>query len=100
VNPSTALSVPDTEAAAILNGNGLIPGSINTKNGTLQFEIKVPAGTLELGWIQSDENPSNYTPDGGLFSALGSPVPEPSSVVFLVTGLAGVLGTLKFKHRH
>jgi hypothetical protein len=100
LNPSTAMSVPDSQATATFNGNGLIPGSINTANGTVQFEIKVPAGTYQLDWIQSDQNPSDYIPDGGLFRAFGSPVPEPSSVVFLVTGLAGILGTLKFKQRH
>jgi hypothetical protein len=51
MNPFTALFVPDGGGRAILNGNGLIPGSINTANGTLQFEIKVPAGALELNFF-------------------------------------------------
>src|SRR5215472_10550582 len=33
---------PSGDTPAVLNGNGLLPGSINTANGTLQFEIKVP----------------------------------------------------------
>ena len=51
MNPFTPLFVPSGGDTALLNGNGLIPGRINTANGTLQFEIKVPAGALELNFF-------------------------------------------------
>lgn len=98
MNPFKALFVPDSGSAATLNGNGLIQGSINT--GTFQFEIKVPVGALELGWVQSGENPSDYTLFPSLFVATApSTVPEPSSVALLVTGLAGILSTAGLSRR-
>ncbi len=100
MNFFTALSVPDQDGKAILNGNGLIPGSVDTANGTLQFEIKVPVGQLGLSWVQNYEYPSYYTPFPGIFSAKLSPVPEPGSVVMLVTGLAGILSSAGFSRRH
>jgi hypothetical protein len=95
MNPFPALFVPSNEATDILlNGNGLIPGSVNTANGTLQFEIKVPAGDFLVDWVPSIESPSYFKMGPGRFfaSKLPSPVPEPGSVVLLATGLAGILG--------
>ena len=100
MNPFNALFVPESGGNAILNGNGLIPGSINAANGTLQFEIKVPVGDLGFSWVQSIENPSYYTLFPSNFFATASPVPEPGSVLLLVTGLAGILSTAGFRHRH
>jgi hypothetical protein len=100
MNFFTALSVPDQDGKAILNGNGLIPGSVDTANGTLQFEIKVPVGQLGLSWVPSIEYPSYYTPTPGGFFAHTSLVPEPGSIVMLVTGLAGILSTAGFSRRH
>ena len=37
MNPGGDLLVPDSGGNAILNGNGLIPGSVITANGTFQF---------------------------------------------------------------
>ena len=79
------------DGKAILNGNGLIPGSINTANGTLQFEIKVPVGDLELSWVQSIENPSYYTFFPSIFIKFPSPVPEPGTLGLMGTGLMGIL---------
>jgi PEP-CTERM motif len=100
MNPFAALTVPNAGAQAILNGNGLIPGSINTANGVLQFEIKVPIGEMGLNFVQNIENPSYYTffPSLG-FIKIPSPVPEPGSIVLMVTGLAGVLSTARFRKR-
>jgi hypothetical protein len=100
LNPFTALSVPDDGGEAILNGNGLIPGSIDTANGTFQFAIKVPVGQLELGWAQNSQYPGYYTPTPGLFVGHTSPVPEPGSVVMLVTGITAILSTAGFTRRH
>jgi hypothetical protein len=100
MNLFTSQFVPFVGGNAILNGNGLIPGSINTANGTLQFEIKVPGGDFQFNWVQSSENPSYFRSFGGRFDATASPVPEPGSVVLLVTGLAGILSALQFKQRH
>lgn len=98
MNPLAPLFVPDG-GGAMLNSNGLIGGSVN---GTFQFEIKVPAGSLELDFLPSVDDPGYYISTGGDFFAQKSPspVPEPGSVFLLVTGLAGILGTLKIKQRH
>jgi len=99
MNPDGALFVPDSDGQAVLNGNGLMSGSINTGNGTFLFEIKVPKGNLELSWVQSVENPSNYTLFASGFFARSSPVPEPDGVVLVGTGLVGILSTARFRHR-
>jgi hypothetical protein len=52
MTPFNALFVPDG-GGAILNSNGLIGGSINTGNGTFQFDIRVPAGDLGLDFLPS-----------------------------------------------
>jgi len=53
-------AVPGGQIPAVLN-NGLILGKISDGSKTFQFYLKVPPGTLELDFLQSDADPSLYT---------------------------------------
>jgi hypothetical protein len=94
----TDFTVPGPEASGMLN-NGLILGQVGSGNNVFQFYLKVPPGTLDLGFLQSDVDPSLYTFGGsGDFFAQSTVTPEPGTIILTVTGMVAIGALVRKKH--
>jgi len=83
--------------AFITNGSGVITGWQISFAGTLQTAYSVDfigggdsyANSTGAAWTEGNSSPGTWT--------VGSPVPEPSSLILLASGAMGLLGVIRRK---
>src|SRR5262249_16169108 len=93
----TNFDVPGGSVQGIVINNVLIEGQIATADNAFLFFLKIPPGELDMGFLQSDLDPSFWIFSEGRFGVSINPVPEPGTLGLMGTGLLGVVGAVRRK---
>src|SRR5437870_6997873 len=99
--PLGALSVPGGIVPATLSqsfSNAPIQMSAGAGEQFILFNLKIPPGTLTINYVPIAGNPSLFQFSNASFNAV-STVPEPGTLAFMATGLAGIVGAAQRRRR-
>jgi hypothetical protein len=103
VFPLGALTVSQASCAPamLVNGNDMSQ-PIHASAGSddfVEFNFKIPRGTLCLYFSPIEGSPSLYEFSSANFFAPSTVVPEPSTLALMATGLTGVFGAIRRRKR-